>query len=64
MSEPSIFDTPEPNPITLSPCVRNCCLDENDHCCGCKRTLDEIIGWSTYSKSEKLAILQQLKERD
>ncbi|MCQ8104293.1 DUF1289 domain-containing protein [Methylomonas sp. SURF-2] len=29
-----------------SPCVRNCCLDEQDICLGCFRSLSEICGWS------------------
>lgn len=30
-----------------SPCVRNCCLDEDDVCMGCFRTIDEIIHWGS-----------------
>ena len=58
-----LFESSEPNPITLSPCIRNCCLDENDVCCGCKRTLHEIVNWSQYSREEKLAKLDELKNR-
>ena len=36
-----------------SPCVRNCCLDQQDMCVGCFRVLDEIVGWGAASKSEK-----------
>jgi predicted Fe-S protein YdhL (DUF1289 family) len=28
-----------------SPCVRNCCLDDDDVCLGCGRKLDEILAW-------------------
>lgn len=28
-----------------SPCVRNCCLGEDDICLGCFRTIDEITSW-------------------
>jgi predicted Fe-S protein YdhL (DUF1289 family) len=29
-----------------SPCVRNCCLNDQDICLGCFRSLSEICGWS------------------
>ena len=29
-----------------SPCVRNCCLDDDDICMGCFRSVDEITGWA------------------
>lgn len=63
MSEHSLFESPEPNPVTLSPCVRNCCLDENDVCCGCKRTISEIVNWNQFTRQEKLAKLEELKTR-
>ncbi|MEI8647961.1 DUF1289 domain-containing protein [Paraglaciecola sp. Hal342] len=36
-----------------SPCVRNCCLDQQDMCVGCFRMLDEIVGWGTASSVRK-----------
>lgn len=39
-----------------SPCVRNCCLDPEDVCLGCGRTLAEITGWSEASDSDKKQI--------
>jgi predicted Fe-S protein YdhL (DUF1289 family) len=47
----------------LSPCVRNCCLDERDVCLGCARTLDEILRWSKLSNPERLEIMNQLQAR-
>lgn len=38
--------------LTDSPCVRNCCLDD-DLCLGCFRSIDEIIAWRNYSNEEK-----------
>jgi predicted Fe-S protein YdhL (DUF1289 family) len=43
-----------------SPCVRNCCLNEQDICLGCFRNLDEIKLWgrsdtSTQQKTQILA---------
>ncbi|RKZ83211.1 MAG: DUF1289 domain-containing protein [Gammaproteobacteria bacterium] len=29
-----------------SPCVRNCCLDTNNICLGCFRSIEEIMKWS------------------
>ncbi|TAL49822.1 MAG: DUF1289 domain-containing protein [Methylovulum sp.] len=29
-----------------SPCVRNCCLNTDDICLGCFRSLYEIINWA------------------
>ena len=40
-------------PTTQSPCVRNCCLDENDICLGCGRLLDEILRWRSMSDAER-----------
>ncbi|WP_295893305.1 DUF1289 domain-containing protein [uncultured Vibrio sp.] len=40
-----------------SPCIRHCCLNENDLCLGCYRTLDEILSWNASSDTEKLEIL-------
>jgi len=46
-----------------SPCIRNCCLNNEDICLGCFRSLDEITGWSYYSNAEKQAILDSAVER-
>lgn len=40
-----------------SPCVRNCCLNQQDMCVGCFRVLDEIVGWGAASKERKEQIL-------
>jgi predicted Fe-S protein YdhL (DUF1289 family) len=44
---------------SLSPCVRNCCLDENDVCVGCYRSLSEILNWRELPLSEKKAIMER-----
>lgn len=46
-----------------SPCIRNCCLSEEDICLGCFRSLDEIIAWSTVSDQERKLILARSKVR-
>ena len=46
-----------------SPCVRNCCLNEDDVCLGCFRVLGEIVGWSDADISERKAILARTERR-
>jgi uncharacterized protein len=46
-----------------SPCVRNCCLDEQDICLGCGRSLAEITTWSGSSDHERRAILERAAQR-
>ena len=43
------------------PCLRKCCLTEDDICLGCYRHLDAILAWSTYTEKEKILILSQSK---
>jgi len=46
-----------------SPCVRNCCLGDDDVCLGCFRTLKEICGWSEANDEERTVILECCAER-
>jgi predicted Fe-S protein YdhL (DUF1289 family) len=46
-----------------SPCVRNCCLDGNDICLGCGRSVDEIIEWGTASNVRRREILTLAEQR-
>ena len=46
-----------------SPCIRNCCLNDEDICVGCGRSLQEITCWSTANQIDKLTILAAAKER-
>ncbi|WP_082824072.1 HutD family protein [Crenobacter luteus] len=44
-----------------SPCVKLCRLDDSGRVCvGCRRTLDEIANWSTYSAAQKRAVRARL----
>ena len=45
------------------PCVRNCCLNEEDICLGCFRSLSEILSWHDLSEEEKITALAVCKER-
>ena len=40
-----------------SPCVRNCCLDDQDICLGCYRSITEITGWSAADNHQRSEIL-------
>lgn len=44
----------------LSPCIRNCCLDENDICVGCYRHILEIIGWQNKSTNQRKLTVREL----
>ncbi|MES2674397.1 MAG: DUF1289 domain-containing protein [Pseudomonadota bacterium] len=46
-----------------SPCINSCCLNTNNICTGCYRSLEEIAQWRDASDSEKNAILDRAKER-
>jgi uncharacterized protein len=46
-----------------SPCVRNCCLDDDNVCLGCGRSLDEIVAWSAAPDAQKRAILERCRLR-
>jgi predicted Fe-S protein YdhL (DUF1289 family) len=46
-----------------SPCVRNCCLNDEDTCLGCFRSLEEIKLWSLANGEERLLILQNARRR-
>jgi uncharacterized protein len=47
----------------LSPCIRNCCLDDDDTCLGCFRSLEEIKEWGTANNHRQLVILQNAQRR-
>ncbi|TMP31704.1 DUF1289 domain-containing protein [Pseudoalteromonas rubra] len=46
-----------------SPCIRHCCLDDNDVCVGCYRTLNEIMNWQSSSNEQKRVILEACEKR-
>lgn len=46
-----------------TPCIRNCCLDFDDICLGCFRSLEEIKAWSKMSEAERKHLMAQLPER-
>ncbi|MBI2381724.1 MAG: DUF1289 domain-containing protein [Gammaproteobacteria bacterium] len=46
-----------------SPCVRNCCLDDEDICLGCFRHIEEITGWSAMDDAQRQACLARCASR-
>jgi len=46
-----------------SPCVRNCCLNEDDICLGCFRHIDEIVAWQSLPNQGKEAVLNACEAR-
>lgn len=46
-----------------NPCVRNCCLDDNDVCLGCGRDLETIKRWRTLSEGERRFCMLKAKRR-
>ena len=46
-----------------SPCIRNCCLNKEDVCIGCGRTVEEITRWGDANDNEKLKILAAAGKR-
>ena len=49
--------------MALSPCVRNCCLDQHDCCLGCGRLLAEITEWHQANEQRKTEIVEQAAAR-
>ena len=49
--------------IVQSPCVRNCCLDDDSTCVGCFRSLDEIKEWGIVDSRRRRMILQNANRR-
>jgi len=46
-----------------SPCIRNCCLDQNDICMGCFRHINEIMQWSSANQELKQQIMKATIKR-
>lgn len=46
-----------------SPCIRNCCLNEDDVCLGCLRHVDEICEWGAANNIRRKCILMNAEKR-
>ncbi len=49
--------------IVESPCVRNCCLNEEDVCLGCFRALTEITQWTLVDEKTRREFLDNANSR-
>jgi len=49
--------------IAQSPCIRNCCLDDDDICLGCFRSMLEITQWGMVNNQQRIIILQNAQKR-
>ncbi len=46
-----------------SPCIRNCCLDDDLTCLGCFRSIEEIKEWGVVDDDRRLIILKNAMQR-
>ncbi len=47
-----------------SPCINICTLDQRSGLCmGCKRTVEEITRWTSYSDEQRTEIMRSLPSR-
>lgn len=46
-----------------SPCIQNCCLDNNDMCLGCFRMMEEILIWGQADEKQKREIMTLCQSR-
>ena len=47
-----------------SPCVRQCCLNNDDICLGCFRSLEEIRNWTEVDEQTRQRFLTNAKCRE
>lgn len=52
------------DPLSVSPCIGVCTLDEDKTTCiGCYRTRDEIGRWPTMDRAQRADLLEAVKAR-
>ena len=56
-------DDNQPDQEVRNPCIRHCCLNDEDICLGCFRSLDEITGWYEANRDARLRILEKAARR-
>ena len=50
-------------PAVQSPCIRNCCLDDDLTCLGCFRSIEEIKEWGIADDARRSIILGNARQR-
>ena len=53
-----------PPRAVMSPCIQVCVLNDDQLCIGCRRRIDEIVGWPRMNRAQKLAVLSELSSRE
>ena len=47
--------------MSMSPCTRNCSLNNSTNICkGCGRTINEIVEWTRMTDEEKQEVMKRL----
>lgn len=54
---------PDIDSSAKSPCIGNCCLDDDLTCLGCFRSLEEIKEWGVVDDRRRRVILQNAARR-
>lgn len=62
MSNSTVAIMLAPQAVT-SPCIKNCCLNEQDVCLGCWRSLDEIKQWRLVDDSMRQHFIENTQQR-
>ena len=50
-------------PTIDKPCIRQCCLNDEDICMGCFRTFNDMLKWNKASVDEKKKMLEKAEVR-
>jgi predicted Fe-S protein YdhL (DUF1289 family) len=46
-----------------SPCIENCCLNDEKICLGCFRSIEEITQWQQMNDKMRLEVLHKAENR-
>ena len=60
---PTVPVSPPRPGFPASPCNEVCTLNDHKVCIGCKRTMDEIVAWSTMTAEEQWTLVRSLPDR-
>ncbi len=58
-----VMDKRNSSDTVPSPCIRHCCLNNDDICLGCFRSINEITDWHHASNDERLKIMANTRQR-
>jgi len=46
-----------------SPCIGNCCLNEDDVCMGCFRSLEAVTQWLSVDNATRRRFIEEAEQR-